>query len=435
MNDSTYTPTEICLRGLITYGDYQHFATLQDDDFAGDDRMLFSVIRMVWHEGMPMTRDNIINMVHNSIAVYESTITRLDAILMVPPPTPSEATFYTKQVHNVADNMRFKERIARANAMIELGDFDMARAEIENVDGAGDLIVMTMAEAEQAEREYDRKVQEGDIKPISFGISALDRVTGGGIQPQDLVLFMAPTGGGKSSLAYNFALKTARQNIRTVIVSLEVDALSIYQNTLSIVSQMPMHLIRGKKNEDQLKTQEQARKRLRSEGFTKIKAIAIHPDQPDITIEKVKSYIKHNRPELLIIDYMQLVGSDGFHKSRFEALTHIMRTIQQISVAYCPVFLLVQYNREGIHADGTSAIEKSATIRIEGTSLEDPDTWEPKDDQLYERYHLRVTKNRNGMRGESACWFDAEHKTFKDMQPVDIDKALDYVHSKGGKRS
>lgn len=429
MNDQSNE--QIVLRGLIVYSDYRTFAQLKIDDFPTHS-LLYSCVHMVWRADLRMTRVNIVNMIQQSIAIdTDSIIAQLDNVLQLAPPTISELEHYARDLHNAGENKRFAEMITRVNTFVELGDIPSARAEMDSHASDSKLIVQTMAEAKQAMLDYDERLQAGEIKQISFGIDKLDGATGG-IQPEDLVVFMAPTGGFKSSFAYNLLLQFAEAGHNSVFVSGEISTRSVMQNVTSIVSQLPMTIIRGFKTPEQLEKRDTALKHLKKIGFLeRVQSIAIDPDQPDITIEKVKEYVKHNTPDILVIDYLQLIGTDTFMRSRFDAITHTMRVIQQISVAYCPVFLLVQYNREGLKSgtatlydgEGSSAIEKSATTVIQGNSIE-PDTWIPSPVQDKQRYLLRITKNRNGMRGRTMCWVDAPYKTFSNMDEKQINRFL-----------
>lgn len=429
--DATAMIEQTVIRGLIAHSDYQTFAILRLDDFT-THQQLYTCVHMVWRADLRMTRTNIVNMIRQSILMdVDKIIAQLDNVLEYAPPTLAELTHYAGELHKTGENRRFSAMIKRVNTFVDLGDIDAARAEMDSHNTDSGLIVQTMAEAKQAMLDYDEKIQSGELNKINFGIDTLDRATGG-IQPEDLVVFMAPTGGGKSSFAYKLLLQFAEAGHSSVFVSGEISARSIMQNSVSIVSRLPMTIIRGYKTPEQIEKRNEALEHLQAiEFMTRVQGIAIDPKQPDITIEKVKEYVKHNTPDVLIIDYLQLIGTDIRVRSRFDAITHIMRVIQQISVAYCPVFLLVQYNREGLKSkdaslydgEGSSAIEKSATTVIQGNSIES-DSWIPSPAQDKQRYLLRVTKNRNGTRGRTMCWFDAPYKTFSNMNENQIKRFI-----------
>lgn len=179
------------------------------------------------------------------------------------------------------------------------------------------------------------------LKPISSGISDLDRVITG-LNRSDLVLLAARPGMGKTSFALNIARYVASKAKKTVaFFSLEMTKEQLASRLMSTEA-----LVQGTKlRTGKLSDEEWGR--LVAAGDVLSKCDFYLDDTPGITVAEIKSKLRRLKSvDLVVIDYLQLMTSGRRIDNRVQEVSEITRNLKILAKEInVPVVCLSQLNR------------------------------------------------------------------------------------------
>ena len=243
------------------------------------------------------------------------------------------------------------------------------------------------------------------------GFSEFDSRTSG-LQRGELVILAGSPGMGKTSLAMNIAYNVAMGGIPgheqdvVAIFSMEMSARQLADRLLALVSRVDQKKLHTGQLEDA--------------DWRKIEGAVDELKRPNLYVHDISSappsFIRRmarrlraahrNRLDLIVIDYLQLMPSDGTrHDNRNAELASITRELKAIAnELQTPVLCLSQLNREGSKRDAGDA-PKLQELRDSGAIEQDADIVmflyeaqegndQPRDDTAVAE--LKVAKNRNG---------------------------------------
>lgn len=179
------------------------------------------------------------------------------------------------------------------------------------------------------------------MKPIPTGIGDLDRMITG-LNRSDLILLAARPGMGKTSFALNIARNAACKSKKTVaFFSLEMSKEQLASRLLSTEA-----LISGTKlRTGKLSEEEWSRLIPASDVLSKTELYL--DDTPGITITEMKSRLRRLRKlDLVVIDYLQLMGSGRRIDNRVQEISEITRNLKILAKEMnVPVITLSQLSR------------------------------------------------------------------------------------------
>ena len=182
---------------------------------------------------------------------------------------------------------------------------------------------------------------DDSMKPISKGIGDLDRVITG-LNRSDLILLAARPGMGKTSFALNIARNAACTSKKTVaFFSLEMSKEQLASRLLSTEALISGTKLRtGKLNDEEWS-------RLIPASDVLSKAELYLDDTPGITITEMKSRLRRLRNlDLVVIDYLQLMGSGRRIDNRVQEISEITRNLKILAKEMnVPVITLSQLSR------------------------------------------------------------------------------------------
>lgn len=182
---------------------------------------------------------------------------------------------------------------------------------------------------------------DDSMKPISTGIGDLDRVITG-LNRSDLILLAARPGMGKTSFALNIARNAACTSKKTVaFFSLEMSKEQLASRLLSTEALISGTKLRtGKLNDEEWS-------RLIPASDVLSKAELYLDDTPGITITEMKSRLRLLRNlDLVVIDYLQLMGSGRRIDNRVQEISEITRNLKILAKEMnVPVITLSQLSR------------------------------------------------------------------------------------------
>lgn len=185
----------------------------------------------------------------------------------------------------------------------------------------------------------------GTVTGISTGFRDLDYKTAG-LQKSDLVLVAARPSMGKTAFALNIAeYVSVKQNIPTVIFSLEMGPLALGKRILSMNSRVDATKLRtGSLTDTEWESLIESVRIVSSSNL-------IIDGKPGMTVGEVRSkcrkYKLENNIGLVMIDYLQLLTTGKRAESRQLEISEISRTLKAIAREIeAPVIALSQLSRE-----------------------------------------------------------------------------------------
>ena len=289
---------------------------------------------------------------------------------------------------------------------------------------------------------------EGFDKPVTGtlcrSIPALDRLLGP-LAPKQLVIGAARPGMGKTALGISYSLGAAAQGHGVLFVSLEMSSGELAQRMAADLcfgrdAGIPFQAIRDQRLSDRQRQDIcRARERLADMPFQVVDAGSLSIGRLATIVRRYKRRFaaKGRSLDLVIVDYLQLIGSDNKGRSPYETVSEVSRGLKAIakdqSVA---MFALAQLSRE---------VEKRpdkrpqlSDLRDSGQIEQDADKvlflfraeyylrqnepeqgaadrlkWEEAIEQSRNRIEFILAKRRNGRTGTADGWFYGEYQAMR----------------------
>jgi replicative DNA helicase len=205
---------------------------------------------------------------------------------------------------------------------------------------------------------------------IYSGFRGLDELLGG-MQRSDLIILAGRPSMGKTSLALNIARNAAlEQGACVALFSLEMSRESLVQRLLASEAEVnSKHMRLG------LNTEEEERAIMEAQGKLSTAAIYID-DSPMLRVVEMRSKARrlhYERPlDLIILDYLQLLQSEGRVENRVQELSNITRALKALSRELnVPLIAVSQLSRA---VEGrTSHVPQLSDLRESGSIEQDAD--------------------------------------------------------------
>ena len=268
----------------------------------------------------------------------------------------------------------------------------------------------------------ERSQSDTKLPGIPTGFAALDKATGGLMEP-DLIIIAARPGMGKTALAVQVAEYAANAGYPTGIFSLEMSALQLTQRTQSTKAEISLpNVIRGNLIDAEITRLQFITSKLK-------KAQLIIDDTAGINLIELKAkchMMKHKHDiKLIVIDYLQLM--DYMTTNRDEGIGKISKGIKAIAKELnIPIILLSQLSRAVELRAGPKRPQLS-DLRESGSIEQDADAvWflyrpeyygKVQDDEgndLRGKTELIIAKHRNGALETVNLRFLGKFVKFKD---------------------
>src|SRR6184192_1210859 len=254
----------------------------------------------------------------------------------------------------------------------------------------------------------DRMERPFDLSGIPSGFKEIDYYTEG-FTTGDLIVVAARPSVGKTSLALGMSFNIARRGHPVLLFSLEMDAKQIVSRYLALNSRMDLLALRTGNIID-------------TDAAAALHGLPVFiDDTPGISImelrTKARRAISHEKIEVIVVDYLQLVRAGGDEENRVQEIATITRNLKSLARELGVVIIgLSQLSR----AAGDSGGEPKLSTLREGGSLEqDSDIvimlWRDREETPAGAPRLingSVAKNRNGPTGGFQLLFESEQAKF-----------------------
>lgn len=268
-------------------------------------------------------------------------------------------------------------------------------------------------------RLADVSTQQAGVTGVPTGFSQFDEMTSG-MQRGDLLILAARPSMGKTALALNIALNAWHANTAIGIFSLEMSAEQLVLRMLSTESSIPHHRIRNATitSDEWMELTNTAARLAEAQIFI--------DDTASISILELRAKARRLKAKsnigLLVIDYLQLISTDGRYENRTQEISVISRSLKALAKELnVPILALSQLSRSLENRMDKrpllSDLRESGAIEQDGDVIffiyrdvvYNPDTEQPDLSELI------VGKQRNGPIGTVNVRFVGELTKFEDL--------------------
>jgi replicative DNA helicase len=255
---------------------------------------------------------------------------------------------------------------------------------------------------------------------VPSGIADLDRLTGGFV-PGQMIVIAARPGIGKSTLGLDIARHAAfRQRSRTALFSLEMSQDEIMHRLLSAEGRLDLARVKtGRLTEDEWE-------QLASTASVVSAETLMIDTTANITMSEIKAKCRRMQArhglDLVVVDYLQLIGSTKQTQSREQEVSAISRQVKLLGKELgVPVIIMAQLNRSSETRAGGRPI--LSDLRESGAIEQDADVVifihrEDKVDENSPRVgeaDLVIAKQRNGPTGTVPVGFQGRYSRFVNL--------------------
>ena len=317
-----------------------------------DHQALYSLFEDLYLKGKPLTYEATNSLIGSQASSLTST-----TLIEITNSNPS-----TDEIDKIVvklTELYFRRQLVKAgNDLIKLGRaqgltldqlFDQVTLTIDTIETDKPTVETTLASDVLLEAFVDLEVRSklGALSGLATGFSDLDLVTQG-FQRSDLIIVAGRPSMGKTSLALNFARNIADlHSIPVVIFSLEMSRQQIIYRFLSMESQVPASRLRT----GHLTTSEWVSIKWAVSSLAKLDIYLDDNFSPSIgAISTCLQTIKRKKPKLglVVIDYLQLLGSSSSTLSRVQELSKITRELKQVARTFETPFLVLSQLSRGV---------------------------------------------------------------------------------------
>jgi replicative DNA helicase len=402
---------------------------LKPEDFHEPrNRHVFRAMLSLFSDGIPIDYHSVADRLQQTGAYEASGGLLYLSELNLATPTAAYIEHYGRIVERTSI---MRQLIAKAQTIAEIAyrdnldpDTALEKAEQLILSIAEKRVTRDFRSLEDVIGEYMEQVhalQEGEATRygIPTGFADMDKLLGG-FQRTDLIILAARTSVGKTSFALNLAVNAAKANATVAVFSLEMSAEQLASRLLSMESGVDSPRLRSAHlNEQESRKLEAAMNHL-------VNLPIWVDDTPSIPIMELRSKARrlaaeHNL-DMIIVDYLQLVASDG-GESRVQELGQISRALKALARELrVPIIALSQLSRAV--EQRTPHIPQLSDLRESGALEQDADVvlfiyrdekYNPDTDKKGVA-DIIVAKHRNGPTGQVQLLFLERTTKFLDLE-------------------
>lgn len=271
---------------------------------------------------------------------------------------------------------------------------------------------------ETVKRIEELSMSDSEITGVTTGLRDLDKQLSG-LQKNDLILLAARPSMGKTALGVNMGIAAADAGHNVAIFSLEMSKMQLVQRILSHSSDLELQdIIRGNiSNWDNL-----------AMTMEYVSDLGIYMDDTSgISLSELRSKCRRLSSseglDLIIIDYLQLMTTDGSQQNRQQEISEISRGLKSLAMDLnCPVIALSQLSRapelRSDHRPIMSDLRESGAIEQDAdvVLMLYRDEYYHEDTEQPGITEVIITKHRNGPTGTVELYFDKTKAKFITIQ-------------------
>ena len=277
---------------------------------------------------------------------------------------------------------------------------------------------------ERLEELFHKKIS---VTGVSSSFTELDHLTSG-FQPGELSIIAARPSMGKTAFSLNIALSAALSNKKVAFFSVEMTREQILMRLLSLIGKVHLSNLRtGQIASESWDNLVLAGAKLSELSFFVDDSSFLSPFEVRSRARRLKS---HKGLDLLIVDYLQLMGLKDKMENREREVSEISRLLKSIAKELSiPVLALSQLNR-GVEGR-TNRRPMLSDLRESGSIEQDADVimmlyredyYNPDTDKKG-KAEVILNKQRNGPTGKVHLKWDPRFGLFENDIPIAVEKS------------
>ncbi len=273
------------------------------------------------------------------------------------------------------------------------------------------------------------------LQGVPTGFESVDRIFSG-LRGGDLIVLAARPGVGKTAFALNVATNAAKHGTAVAFFSLEMPAIQLIQRIMCAEARVNL-----KKMRSGSLTSADWQQLIRACSNLEELNFAID-DTSGLSIMELRAKARrqlHNAEEgLIVVDYLQLMQSHGYHKERHLEIADITRGLKMLAKELnVPIIALSQMRREfdsrpdkrpqlsDLRESGSIEQDADIVMFIDRSMNDEEAEKEKRPDKGVAR--IIVEKHRNGPTGLAELAYNAEYTRFDELYrgPDEYDPRFD----------
>lgn len=254
---------------------------------------------------------------------------------------------------------------------------------------------------------FNEHVGEGGVKT---GFYKLDDCLGS-LEGGDVTVIGARPGVGKSALVTQIIGQMAKKDCKVGYFNLEMNESQVYERFIARIAELSLTRVRRAKSF--LGGEKDAFDKANNEmsGYNVIISTGSK------TVSEIRAESRHQRFDVIIIDYLQLIKSERRFTNRSSEVGDISKAIKALAMElHVPIILLSQLNR--LSEQKETKEPTMAELRESGDIEQDASNiillWNVSENRKYKG--LKVEKQRQGENMREGLEFDGEHMKFIERQ-------------------
>lgn len=331
--------------------------------------------------------------------------------------TAASVTYHVQIAHDALSRQRMHtlgERLQQRSGSADLAwHVDAARAELDAVLTAPPVEVPTVADSIDA--LLTDLEQHVPARAWPTGLTDLDSILGAGFQAGQLVIVGARPGAGKSVLLTDIGRHVAIVNGgRVLLRSLEMSRDEVLSRCLAAEARIDLSRITGRAITDTDWS------RIGGPALGRLSSGAMHVDDtPRCTLADLDAQLRTLQPDVLMVDYLQLMQPVKSSGSREQDVAAMSRGLKLLAKTHrCVVIVAAQLNRQSTSRSDPKP--RLTDLRESGSIEQDADVVilihrDPDDDLHGTVAELIVAKHRNGPTGTVEVAFSGHYSHFEGM--------------------
>ena len=304
----------------------------------------------------------------------------------------SDLTYIKEEFTNFCKNQQLKKALLNSVDLLKAGDYDSIRT---LVDGA-----LRSGQDKNIGHEYNKDIEsrftEDERKPIPTPWKIFNEMIQGGLGEGDLGLIFGNPGGGKSWTLIAMGAYAVQLGYNVIHYTLELGETYVGRRYDAFFSRVPVDKIKNYKEKV-------------LEAITELPGNLIVREYPmgRASISTIESHIKKCidldfKPDLIIIDYIDLLSSKRTNRERKDEIDDIYTSTKGLARELkLPIWSVSQVNRAGAKdsiIEGDKAAGSYDKIMIADVALS---LSRQKKDKVNGTGRFHFMKNRYGMDGMS----------------------------------
>lgn len=253
---------------------------------------------------------------------------------------------------------------------------------------------------------------------VLTGFGTMDRILGG-LRKSTVFIVGARPSTGKTTFALNIAANQLKEKTKKVMFfSLEMSAEMIFERIIAAKCSVEYEKFSRNTLTD------------KDAELVKWEAMQLRKDNRFIVvddvynIEYICNLISENKPNLAVIDFMQIISSSGKFENVRSKIDYISSLLKRTAKATgCVILVLSQLSRSGKDAPTMSDLKESGGLEQDGdyiALLHRPYVLNKSDPNITpEQTELLLDKNKFGRTGKVNFWFDLKHQRFTETLAID----------------